>query len=137
MAWAPSQVELHLIHVPPHEIILLASIFVPDGDVHEAALLIVQVEVELLPPLRVQGFGDCLTTAMKGNLALAYRLTCSQADWKHLQRRDYLALVLLVPHPELGVGVAEAVGVHGLEAAPFDQADADDASPQLSFPVHV
>lgn len=49
----------------------------------------------------------------------------------------YLALVLLVSHPEFDVRVAEAVGVHGLEATPFYQADADYASPQLSFPVHV
>lgn len=57
--------------------------------------------------------------------------------WNHFQRCVYLALVLLVPHSELDVRVAEAVGVHGLEATPFDQADADNASPQLSFPVHI
>lgn len=70
---------------------------------------------------------------MKGS-----RLTGGSAcSHTHHQRRDYLALVLLVPHPEFDVGVAEAVGVHGLEAAPFDQTDADYAAPQLRFPVHV
>lgn len=63
--------------------------------------------------------------------------TAGSRAWNHLQRRVYLALVLLVSHPEFDVRVAEAVGVHGLQAAPFDQADADYASPQLSFLVHV
>lgn len=49
----------------------------------------------------------------------------------------YLALVLLVSHPEFDIRVAKAVGVHGLEAVAFNQTDADDASPQLSFSVHV
>lgn len=49
----------------------------------------------------------------------------------------YLALVLLVAHPEFDVRVTEAVGVHGLEATTFDQTDADDPPPQLSFSVHV
>lgn len=40
-------------------------------------------------------------------------------------------------HPEFDVRVTEAVGVHGLEATTFDQTDADDPPPQLSFSVHV
>lgn len=47
--------------VPSHEVILLASIFVPDCNVHVASLLIIQVEVKLLSPLGVQRFGDCLS----------------------------------------------------------------------------
>lgn len=49
----------------------------------------------------------------------------------------YLALVLLVSHPEFNVRVTEAVVIHGLEAATFYKADADDASPQLGFSVHI
>lgn len=51
--------------VPSHEVVLLASIFVPDCDVHKASLLIVQVEVELLSPLRVQRFGNRLSKRQK------------------------------------------------------------------------
>ncbi len=49
----------------------------------------------------------------------------------------HLAFVLLVPHPEFDVRVAQAVVVHGLKAATLDQTDADDTSPQLGFSVHV
>lgn len=49
----------------------------------------------------------------------------------------YLALILLVPHPEFDIRVAEAVGIHGLEAATFYQTDADYTSPQLGFSVHI
>lgn len=49
----------------------------------------------------------------------------------------YLALVLLVSHPEFDVRVAEAVGVHGLQVVSFYQTDADDTSPQLGFSVHI
>lgn len=74
---------------------------------------------------------------MEIHLTFSVLINSGFAAWNHLQRCVYLALVLLVSHPEFDVRVAEAVGVHGLEAAPFDQADADYASPQLSFPVHV
>lgn len=53
------------------------------------------------------------------------------------QERLYLALVLLVAHPEFDVRVTEAIGIHGLEAATFYQTDADYASPQLGFSVHI
>lgn len=49
----------------------------------------------------------------------------------------YLALVFLVAHPEFDIRVAEAVGVHGLQATTFDQTDADDPSPELGFSVHI
>lgn len=48
----------------------------------------------------------------------------------------YLALVLLVSHPEFDIRVTEAIGIHGLELAAFDQTDADYTSPELSFSVH-
>ncbi len=51
--------------VPSHEVILLASIFVPDCDIHKASLLIVEVEVKLLSPLRVQCFGNRLSKRQK------------------------------------------------------------------------
>lgn len=68
-----------------------------------------------------------------------------QSPWKqqlifktnHQAGPCYLALVLLVSHPEFDIRVTKAVGVHGLEVAAFDQTDADYASPQLSFSVHV
>lgn len=46
--------------VPSHEVILLASIFVPHCNVHKASLLVIEVEVKLLSPLGVQCFGNCL-----------------------------------------------------------------------------
>lgn len=46
--------------VPPHEVVLLARVLVPHRDVHEASLLVVEVEVKLLPPLGVQRFGNGL-----------------------------------------------------------------------------
>lgn len=49
----------------------------------------------------------------------------------------YLALVLLVAHPEFDIRVAQAIGIHRLEAATFDETDADYTSPQLSFSVHI
>lgn len=47
--------------IPPHEVVLLASVFVPDRNVHVAALLLIQVEIKLLSPLGAQRFGNCLT----------------------------------------------------------------------------
>lgn len=38
---------------PAHKVIFLPCIFVPDGDVNETALFIIQVEVKLLSPLGV------------------------------------------------------------------------------------
>lgn len=52
MATIPMQIFLQTT-LPSHEVILLASIFVPDCDVHESSLLIIQVEVKLLSPLGV------------------------------------------------------------------------------------
>lgn len=46
-----------------------------------------------------------------------------------------LAFVLLMAHPKFDVGVTQAVSVHGLQVLTLDQSDADDASPQLRFPV--
>lgn len=53
-----------------------------------------------------------------------------------IPREVYLALVLLVSHPEFDIRVTEAIGIHGLELATFDQTDADYTSPKLSFFVH-
>lgn len=49
----------------------------------------------------------------------------------------HLAAVLLLAQSELGVRVAQPVGVHGDQVAALDQRDADDAAPQLGFPVEV
>lgn len=62
----------HSSIVPSHEIIFLASIFVPDCDVHKASLLIVEVEVKLLSPLWVQCFGNGLKSMTKGNTQETY-----------------------------------------------------------------
>lgn len=51
--------------VPAHEVVFLAGIFVPECDVHVASLLLIQVEVKLLPPLRIQCFGDRLSSRRK------------------------------------------------------------------------
>lgn len=49
----------------------------------------------------------------------------------------HLAAVLLLAQSELGVRVTQTVGVHGDQVATLDQRDADDAAPQLRFPVEV
>ena len=51
--------------VPSHEVILLASIFVPHCEVYKTSLLLIQVEIKLLPPLGVQRFGNCLRKQQK------------------------------------------------------------------------
>lgn len=58
---------------------------------------------------------------------------------EHILKEEcvYLAFVLLVPHPEFDVRVAEAIGIHGLQATTFYQTDADYTSPQLGFSVHI
>ncbi len=38
---------------PAHKVIFFPCIFVPDGDINETALFIIQVEVKLLSPLGV------------------------------------------------------------------------------------
>lgn len=55
----------HSSAVPSHEVIFLASIFVPDCNVHKASLLIIEVEVKLLSPLWVQCFGNGLKSMTK------------------------------------------------------------------------
>lgn len=55
----------HSSTVPSHEVIFLASIFVPDCNVHKASLLIIEVEVKLLSPLWVQCFGNGLKSMTK------------------------------------------------------------------------
>lgn len=62
--------------VPPHEVVLLACVFVPQRDVHKPSLLVIQVEVKLLSPLRVQGFGNCLSQAAEGNRHCVSITTC-------------------------------------------------------------
>lgn len=62
--------------VPSHEVVLLASIFVPDCNVHVASLLIIQVEVKLLSPLGVQRFGYCLSKQQKDIYCLSMCLNC-------------------------------------------------------------
>lgn len=52
-------------YVPPHEVVLLSSVFVPNSDVNITPLLLIQVEIKLLSPLRVKGFGDSLNQQQK------------------------------------------------------------------------
>lgn len=65
MATYQERDEVMKTTVPSHEIILLASIFVPDCDVHIASLLIIQMEIKLFSPLGVQSFGNCLSKQQK------------------------------------------------------------------------
>lgn len=53
-------------HVPPaHEVVFLAGVSVPHGDVYKAASFIVQMEIELFSPLRIQRLVYCLRRAKK------------------------------------------------------------------------
>lgn len=49
----------------------------------------------------------------------------------------YLAPVLLGSQSELGVRVAQTVGVHGNQVPAFDQRDADDPPPELRLPMQL
>lgn len=72
--------ECYQTTVPSHEVVLLASIFVPDRDVHVAAVFLVQVEVKLLPPLGVQRFGNCLSKQQRGNSSISEKVFLSSSS---------------------------------------------------------
>ena len=50
----------HVIFSPPHEVVLASLVLVPHGDVQLLALIVKQVQVELLAPLGVQRLVDRL-----------------------------------------------------------------------------
>ncbi len=42
------------------EVVSPSNVFIPNGDLQNASLLVIQMQIELLPPLRVEGLGNCL-----------------------------------------------------------------------------
>lgn len=53
---------------PAHEVVPLAGVFVPHSDVYKAASLIIQMEIKLFSPLRVQCFVYCLFKKKKSKM---------------------------------------------------------------------
>lgn len=42
------------------EVVSHSNVFIPNRDLQNASLLVIQMQIELLPPLRVEGLGNCL-----------------------------------------------------------------------------